>query len=113
MQLSKSWNFWILVTEINLLLRVCQGLATKFATFTSNEMDGLEMEFCDFRASDADLPWYDPHVSSAVDKFWSTMAEVRSVTDSETFHYSVLPKLAKIFHIQMQIQRGSSVWLAI
>ena len=58
------------------------------------------MKFRDFRASlDADLPEYDPQISSGVDRFWSAMAEVRSVTDSETFRYSVLSKLAKILLI--------------
>ena len=56
-------------------------LATKFTTFTSDEM---EMEFQDFRAaSDADdLPEYDPQVSSAVDKFWSAVAEVRDPVET-------------------------------
>ena len=75
-------------------------LASKFGTFTSDEIDSLEMEFRDFRASlDADLPEYDPQISSGVDRFWSAMAEVRSVTDSGTFRYSVLSKLANILLI--------------
>ena len=42
-------------------------LVSKFGTFTSDEMDSLEVEFHDFHASlDADLPVYDPQVSSGI-----------------------------------------------
>ena len=49
-------------------------LATRFATFTNDKMDSLEMEFGDFCASlHSELPEYNPHISSAIDKFWSAM----------------------------------------
>ena len=72
-------------------------LATKFTSFTVDQMDTLSMQFRDFRAaSDDQLPPFDPHETAAIDHFWAAMAEVPLVTDLDTLRFGVLSTLAKV-----------------
>lgn len=72
-------------------------LATRFTSFTSDEIDSLCMEFRDFRAtSNTHLPTFDPkNDNAAVDHFWAAMSDVRSVADSEMYRFQYLSQLAK------------------
>ena len=73
------------------------ALANRFTEFTTDEIDDLVTEFRDYRvALDIELPEVSADVSAALDHFWAAVAEVRSVTDSETCRFGTLARLAKI-----------------
>ena len=72
------------------------ALANRFTTFQADEIDNLVTEFRDYRAmSDSDLPKLDADEHAAIDHFWAALAEVHSVTDSETYRFGTLAHLAK------------------
>ena len=72
-------------------------LATRFTSFTTDEMDDLTMESSDYRtASDDQLPNFDSQSYAAIDHFWVAMAEVHTVTDLDTLRFGMLSKLAKV-----------------
>jgi hypothetical protein len=71
-------------------------LANRFTIFTADEIDDLVTEFRDYRAiSDSDLPSLGTNEHAALDHFWAAVAEVKSITDSETYHFGFLAQLAK------------------
>ena len=72
-------------------------LANRFTEFTADEIDDLVTEFRDYRAAlDSELPEVSADAHAALDHFWAAAAEVRSVTDSETYRFGTLAQLAKI-----------------
>ena len=93
------------------------NLATRFTSFSTDEMDTITIEFQDFRAfSDNQLPTFSPSKenSKATDYFWAAMSEVKCVSDHESHRFGVLSQLAKrvwFFHIPMLIQKGFSARL--
>ena len=73
------------------------ALANRFTEFTTDEIDDLVTEFRDYRAAlDIELPEVSADMPAALDYFWAAVAEVHSVTDSETCRFGTLARLAKI-----------------
>ena len=80
-------------TSINGIIQ----LASRFTSFSPDEMDSLCLEFRDYRASAWDqLPSFDPKEVRAIDHFWAAMAKVHSIMNSELCRFSVLAKLAQV-----------------
>ena len=61
------------------------------------------MEFHNFRSTlRVQLPTYDSHESGAIDLYWTTMAEVHSVADLETYRFPFLSRLAQALLVWLQ-----------
>jgi hypothetical protein len=72
-------------------------LATRFSSFSSDDIDTLISEFQFYRIASNDmLPTFQVGEAAAVDYFWTAMSEVRCAIDKESFQYELLSKLAKI-----------------
>ena len=72
-------------------------LASRFTSFSPEEMDTLGMEFRDYRASPLDqLPTYDAKEAGAVDHFWAAMAKIYSIMDSEVYRFGLLSQFAQV-----------------
>ena len=57
-------------------------LANRYVLYSTDELDTLNMEFRDYRASSLDnLPKFDPKEHGAIDHFWAAMAKLPSVMD--------------------------------
>ena len=78
----------------------CSGiisLASRFTSFTEDELDNLSMEFRDFRSSsDSDLPEFNPKEHAAIEHFWDAMSKVKLVNESK---FETLAALAKVLLI--------------
>ena len=75
----------------------CSGiisLASRFTSFTEDELDNLSMEFRDFRSSD--LPEFNPKEHAAIEHFWDAMSKVKLVNESK---FETLAALAKVLLI--------------
>ena len=80
-------------TSLNGFIR----LANRYVSYSTDELDTLNMEFRDYRASSLDnLPKFDPKEHGAIDHFWAAMAKLPSVMDVELRRFGVLCSLAKI-----------------
>ncbi len=88
-------------------------LAIRFGYFSPDEMDTLNMEFRDYRASFLNqLPTFDPKETGAIDHFWAAMAKVPSILDTEVHRFAILSTFAQvllILLILMLTQSASSV----
>ena len=77
----------------------CSGilsLASRFTSFSDDELDDLSMEFRGFRSSsDSDLPKFDPKEHAAIEHFWDAMSKVKLVTVISTHKFGTLAVLAK------------------
>ena len=89
-------------------------LANRFTEFTADEIDDLVTAFRDYRAAlDSELPEVSADTYAALHHFWAAAAEVRSVTDSETYRFGTLARLAKscwFYPTPMRTQRDCLVW---
>ena len=75
-------------------------LANRFTSLETDEIDCLVMELRDYRAaSDSELPTFDHREYAAIDHFWAAMAEVKLVTDEESFRFGMLSRVAKVLLI--------------
>jgi len=83
-------------TSLNGIIQV----ASRFTSFSPDEMDTLSMEFRDYRASPIDqLPTFDPKEGGAIDHFWAAMAKVHSVMNLEVYRFGVLSHFAQVLLI--------------
>ena len=90
------------------------NLATRFTSFSADDIDCLLMEFRDYGvAPNHQLPAFVPSDVVAMDHFWAAMGEIRAINDLTGRRFGTLSKLAKYycyFLIQMLILNGCSVW---
>ena len=72
------------------------SLASRFTSFSTDEIDTLVLEFRDYRVAPMnELPTFAPAEDAAVDHFWASMAEVKAITDLECLRFTLLSQLAK------------------
>ena len=72
-------------------------LANRFTSFSPDELDSLNLEFLDYRASPLDqLPTYEVDRAGGIDHFWAAMAKVTSVMNLEVFRFGTLSSLAQV-----------------
>ena len=75
-------------------------LASRFTSFSPDEVDTLSMEFRDYRSSPIhQLPTFDPKEGGAIDHFWAAMAKVHSVMNLEAYRFGVLSHFAQVLLI--------------
>ena len=75
-------------------------LANRFTSFSSDEIDILDMEFRDYRASPLEeLPGFNIEETRAIDHFWRAMANVTSITNLEVYRFGTLSSFAQILLI--------------
>ena len=89
------------------------NLATRFTSFSADDIDCLLMEFRKYRvAPNHQLPAFVPSDNAAMDHFWAAMGELRAIADFTDRRFGTLSKLAKILLVlhQMLILNGYSVW---
>ena len=73
------------------------NLATRFTSFSADDIDCLLMEFRDYHvAPDHQLPAFVPSDDAAMDHFWAAMGELRVINDLTRRRFGSLSKLAKI-----------------
>ena len=67
------------------------SLASRFTSYSTDEIDTLTMEFQDYRvAPDNQLPGFTSSQDVAVEHFWASMAEQRAITDSASLRFGTL-----------------------
>ena len=73
------------------------NLASRFTSFSTDDVDSLMMEFRDYRVAPIDqIPAFVPSDDAAVDYFWFAMGELKVITDLASLRFGTLSKLAKI-----------------